>query len=148
MDQDTLTRRLPEIFSFLEVEGYPSNPSAENLEIFKSTVNEFYAEAQASHSKTIKRWSQASLELSVKVLSRVSRGFKPLIHKNQVNELFETESRLHQEFYASGARLLNLRRAEELTRVLPEAVSGDADLRAWFLVLLSRVEKYTPNLPA
>jgi len=140
---DLFDRRLPAVFSYISNNHrFPTNPTVKSLETLRTAVNVDYATAQDEYSRLIKLWGRAELELSQ------ARGRHNSPPPKRMLELEKAEASTHDEVADFKKELLNLRRAEELTRVLPDAFAGDTEASHWFSVLLSRVEKYTPGLPA
>lgn len=138
---DLYTRRLPKVFSFLSVAGYPKNELSEaTLAAFKKEVDVIWADRLGLFQQARTVWSKANLDL-LRLESAKTPDFKAIAAKTA--EVAE----LRKSFDVTFAIMLNGRRAEEIARSMAAAYTGDTDAVRWFELQLSRVETYTPGLP-
>jgi hypothetical protein len=139
---DLFTRRLPKIFSFLTISGYPKNNLSEvSLAEFKKEVDVIWADRLGVFQQARTNWSKAHLELL-----RLEGAKVPNVKALEAKTA--EVAKLRSVFDVTFELMLNGRRAEEIARVLSSVYAGDKELTHWFEVQLRRVEAYTPQLPA
>jgi len=143
MTSDLFDRRMPEIFAFIsDKHVFPANPTVESLKALRAEVNADFAAAVTERARLVKLWVRAELELSQARGRHVSPPPKRML------ELEKAEASTGSEVREFKRTILSLRRAEELMRVLPEAFAGEEEALYWLDIVLARVAKYTPGLPA
>lgn len=140
--QDFFHRRLPKIYAHLNVEGYPLDDlSVESLKAFKLDVDALWLNRLVAFQKARDVWHKANLELL-----RLESAKSP---KEEIIEEKKLEvAELRNGFDSTFAVMMDGRRAEEITRVLHAIYADDEATTRWFEIQLSRVESYTPGLPA